>query len=712
MIAALLVGVGLLAAVPPEDGAADDRSAYEAARHAAGRDAAAHRNLALWCESRGLTAERLKHLALAVLIDPHDATARGLMGLVAFEGGWKAPETIRETVLADTDLGRRLAEYHARRARAAYTADAQWNLALWCEANGLEDEARAHLTTVVRLDPAREAAWKRLGCRKAGGRWVGAEQLAAERAEAEAQRRADRAWKPLLAKYRDGLGARDDARRAEAEAALAHLDDPRAVPAVWATFARGNARGQAWAVRILTQIDGTEASRALAALAVFSPSAEVRRRTAESLRNRDPRDVVGWLIALIRKPLKYEVRPVGGPGSPGVLFVEGEKFNVQRLYAPPAMPNIPLYAGETVTFDEFGLPVISRSLGAWQREEQINGRIQRVGLDQYLGQAPSDPDTARFIDQARDNPRSRVDPSQPTEVTLRENIKRTTPEQTKVQIPIGQIVLEYQASAIAAQRQLIADIQAVERFNAGVTAANERVLPVLQGVTGQDRGADQQSWAAWWTDQQGYVYQPPAEVPRPTFLQNVPLAYTPQPVPVTTQVEQTGPATTTTTTTATDSRHHSCFRAGTPVRTLTGSTAIESIAVGDRVLVEDPTTGALSYQPVLAVYHNRPAPLYRVDLGEETVWATGIHRFWKAGTGWVMARDLKPGDVLRTLGGTARVASVETGPVERVFNLEVARGESFFVGNLGALVHDNSLVRPVARAFDAVTPVGDAASQR
>ncbi len=37
-------------------------------------------------------------------------------------------------------------------------------------------------------------------------------------------------------------------------------------------------------------------------------------------------------------PLKYEVKPVGGPGSPGVLFVEGQQFNVNRFYAPPA-PN-------------------------------------------------------------------------------------------------------------------------------------------------------------------------------------------------------------------------------------------------------------------------------------------------------------------------------------------------------------------------------------
>ena len=62
------------------------RPAYEQARKDAGRDAAAHVRLALWCESHGMSAERMKHLAMAVLYDPSNALARGLMGLVAYQG--------------------------------------------------------------------------------------------------------------------------------------------------------------------------------------------------------------------------------------------------------------------------------------------------------------------------------------------------------------------------------------------------------------------------------------------------------------------------------------------------------------------------------------------------------------------------------------------------------------------------------------------------
>ncbi len=146
------------------------------------------------------------------------------------------------------------------------------------------------------------------------------------------------------------------------------------------------------------------------------------------------------------------------------------------------------------------------------------------------------------------------------------------------------------------------------------------------------------------------------------------------------------------------------------VRTLGGPARIEEIRVGDQVLTQEPRTGALSYHPVVAAFHNPPNATLRIELDRETIVATGIHRFWKAGKGWTMARDLKPGDAVRTLGGTATVTSVEGDGVQPVFNLQVADAESFFVGEQGALVHDNSLVRPTPEPFDA--PPGLAAVVR
>src|SRR5439155_12121587 len=102
---------------------------------------------------------------------------------------------------------------------------------------------------------------------------------------------------------------------------------------------------------------------------------------------------------------------------------------------------------------------------------------------------------------------------------------------------------------------------------------------------------------------------------------------------------------------------------------------------------------------VLAVHRNGPAPTLRIAMGGDTIVATGIHRFWKAGKGWVMARHLQPGDRLRVVGGTAVVRSIAPGAAQPVYNLDIAHDRDFFVGTKSLLVHDFSFVQPVLQPF-------------
>jgi hypothetical protein len=679
MVSAVLLCATVFAATPPA--AAEDLAAYETARMQVGRSSDAHTRLALWCEAHGLGAERVKHLALAVLADPANATARGLMGLVAYRGRWERPDAVAERVKADEALSAALAEYNARRERMPETADAHWKLALWCEEQGLDAEAKAHLTAVVRLDPGREAAWKRLGCVRHNGRWRTEADIQAEKTEAEAQKRADRTWKPKLEKWRAWLADGSTAHRSTAEEGLRQVTDPRAVPAVWTVFATGNATLQAIAVRLFAQIDAPAASRALALLAVSSPSAEVRRTATEILARRDPRDFVGLVIGLLRKPIKYQVRPVNGPGSIGAVFVEGERFNVRRLYRSPALPADTLAVLANPAWLTF---VAGRGVPQAMADPLYNPAASP--LAQAMSASPADAPALLAAGQAQ----------QAAPRTATAGTRGGAPGQNAAGDPIARALLQRemafernlmqaQAAALAAQQQLAADVNAIESYNGDVGETNQRVLSVLTNVTGQDLGPDGEAWRQWWTNQQGYAYRTPVPTEVPTFDQTVPLAFTPAFSPIFTTL-QAG---------------HSCFGAGTAVRTLEGPRLIESIRIGDQVLVQDPQSGALSFQPVVAVYHNSPNATLRVKLGDESIVVTDIHRFWKAGRGWTMARDLKPGDTLRMLDGTTTVAAVESDSVQPVFNLEVAGGHSFFVGAAGALVHDNSLVQPVPEPYDA-----------
>jgi hypothetical protein len=598
MISACLLGMGLLVASPADSpGRPPDLPAYEAAQARAGRDPEAHVKLALWCEAHGLRAESLKQLALAVLIDPKNATARGLMGLVAHGGHWLRPEAVAERIKSDEAQAAALAEYNARREGMPETADAHWEMALWCESKGLKPEATAHLMTVTRLDPGREAAWKRLGYERFKGRWMSHEQAEAERAEDQAQDRADGHWKALLTHWR---------RHGEIESHLDSVTDPRAVKAVWELFGRGAPEDQLTAIRMLKQIDAPAASQALAYMAARDPQDEPRRIATEALARRDPRDFVDFLIGLMDEPIRYTVSG-GGRGSVGTLTIEGPRVNVRRVYEPRV---------------------------------RVNFRDTPQSLDARIRSARANA-ARRLASDAR-----RV-----------ENMNRRI------------AMSNHQVSAV---------LSAVTGHDpgSGSRPASGLVWGVLRFVAADDPGDERESWLRWWSDQNGYAYETPKErpyeTPRRTITQHVVVW-----------------------------SHMSCFAAGTPVRTIDGDRPIETLKVGDQVLAQDVTTGALSFQPIVAVYHNKPAATLRVALGGETIVATGIHRFWKAGRGWTMARDLKPGDRVRTVGGTAEVLSVESDSVQPVFNLEVARNRSFFVGFAGALVHDNSLVEPVARPFDA-----------
>jgi hypothetical protein len=228
----------------------------------------------------------------------------------------------------------------------------------------------------------------------------------------------------------------------------------------------------------------------------------------------------------------------------------------------------------------------------------------------------------------------------------------------------------------ALQQRLAADVQSIEATNAQIRVLDDRALAVLKPLTSLDLGVEPEKWKAWWVDQLGYAYQASSDANKPTFTDMVVMQSTPAP------------------------SSSACFAAGTSVHTVEGLRAIESIQVGDRVLTQNTTTGILGFQPVVALHRNKPTATLRISIGGESIVATGIHRFWKANKGWTMARELKPGDRLRLLGGLATVSSVETGKIQPVYNLDVAEDRDFMVGTQGLLVHDFSFVQPVLAPFD------------
>jgi hypothetical protein len=636
VVCALLAASGDVTPPRPSD---NDLKIYESARAKARRDSEAHYRLALWCEAHGLKPERLRHLAMTVLIDPNHAAARGLLGFVKDGDRWRKADEVAKRIKADEELTRKLAEYEARRAfleqgtrlgrwpqkgeeRADWPRN-DYDLGLWCEKNGLKAEATAHFYAATRSGSHRVAARDKLGLHLWGDRWVDEAQYAALQAESAAQYTADKNWAPRLKKCRADLHGRAQKPRAKAASALEDFNDPHAVAAIWRVFGQGDADDLRAATKMLARIETPKSTRILSALAIQCDLGDVRDAAIEALGRREPSDYAEDVVEQFHTPVLFAVTPVTGPGSTGKLTVDCPRFHLERFYdAPP-----PFTLGSTfygyIGRDPFGMPVAIRGV-----------ELSRL---------------------------------------YRESTEKEIQDLRNYEMRTMLILIDAQQKAANARMQQRLDAEFLQQMNGTFRIMNQRAAAVLTQILGAPNlGDDEDAWKRWWYDRVGYRYTPPEKVDMSQALRQIP-----------------GPYLTT------------CFAAGTPVLTRDGPRPIESIRVGDVVLSQDAATGALGYQPVVDVHHNPPDQTLHVHLGDETIVASIYHRFWRAGRGWAMARDLKPGEVVRTLSGPVRVGAIGRGDAEPLYNLDVAGPATFFVGKAAALVHDNTLPDPRLKPFDS-----------
>ncbi|MFI5454192.1 MAG: hypothetical protein ACHRXM_01955 [Isosphaerales bacterium] len=381
----------------------------------------------------------------------------------------------------DVDPGQVLAEYNALREKARSTAAAQWRLGLWCEEHGLKDQAYVHFAEVVRLDPKRDAAWRKLGLKKYGGRWATEKQIA----EDNEQKKADKVWAPRLRKvHKDIHGTNGAKKRDIAQAAIKEISDPRAVLSVYREFGGGGQLDQKILIQVLGEIDKPVSSKVLALLAVYGRTPEVRGRATEILRLRPAHDYLDLLVGMMIDPFKYEVRPVGGPGSPGVLFVEGERFNVSRFYAPPPPPNVTPQPGDTIIYDQSGMPVIARPTG-------------RVG-----------------VSMTRDVRGSKI-------------LVKETDTEEYAQISPFELMVEAQRGAVMAEAQLERDVALIKGTNADRKRFNDLVMAVAKAATGKDHGKTPKEWREAVAGGNNLSTQASRTPDKPTYGESVPLAYNP-----------------------------------------------------------------------------------------------------------------------------------------------------------------------------------------
>jgi RHS repeat-associated protein len=135
-----------------------------------------------------------------------------------------------------------------------------------------------------------------------------------------------------------------------------------------------------------------------------------------------------------------------------------------------------------------------------------------------------------------------------------------------------------------------------------------------------------------------------------------------------------------------------CFVAGTEILTTEGIKNIEDIQEGDWVIADDPTTpGEIQVRQVLTAYERDATTLIDIYVDGEVISTTEEHPIWAVDKGWVEPKDLNVGDRLQTeAGGVVDVDRLEKREgVFKVYNFRVEGIPTYFVSDLGILVHNN-----------------------
>ena len=138
------------------------------------------------------------------------------------------------------------------------------------------------------------------------------------------------------------------------------------------------------------------------------------------------------------------------------------------------------------------------------------------------------------------------------------------------------------------------------------------------------------------------------------------------------------------------------FTEDTPVLMCDGSVkSIDEVEIGDSVLARSKLTGEIACREVMNL--SEPAErsiilvtLESMDGTSEVIATTENHPFFVEGLGWTRVDDLVPGDLVPSAtNGLLTVSALEwTDRMEIVYNFGVDEFHTYFVGEVGAWVHN------------------------
>jgi hypothetical protein len=266
----------------------------------------------------GDQARRKELLEQAVKADPDFAQARWQLGQVKFEGQWRTPSQVGETVTSHP----RWKEYRELRQQATNVAD-HVRLAQWCMRNNMPAEERFHWAVVLLTNPNHPQARQRLSVREFHGRLFTEKQVADyEKQQKEAKANLQK-YKPQFIELCRQVRGESAQQRATALEKISAVSDVGAIAALKEAIGRKDADPadprtkelQLAFVKALANMPEYEATLHLLSVTVSSTDEDIRKAAAVALKPRKNTDYVPMLMAALSTPLEAEFDVVSAPGG-------------------------------------------------------------------------------------------------------------------------------------------------------------------------------------------------------------------------------------------------------------------------------------------------------------------------------------------------------------------------------------------------------------
>src|SRR3954463_682142 len=383
----------------------------------------------------------------ARVVAPDNSLIRWQLGQMKVGGQWMSIEEAERRLAADP----RQTKYEQRRDVLSATPQGQVELARWCRANKLEDEAKLHWASVLTTDPNNKPAARALNMKWHGGQLQTTDEIKEANKTSRQKAKSTHEWASRVAEWMRLLADKNESPPGTVINDIRGVDDVGAIgPVEKATlnsrlrFDEKNPAAKRLSLAFLgalAEMRCEEGTKSVLRHAVMSPFEEVRAAAIAELRYRPLNDFVPTLVEAMAAPIQSTYQVVND--------FDGSVHYLHSFYREGPFAD-----------------------WSYRRERSI----LPAGAGMRTANSLPDTSSANVI-QVGGSSRS------------------------------GMVsIAAARQSARNYEQEIVSDEQKVAKENEITTDRNERIVAVLTGTTDQSLGSEPRAWWTWWQDYTDYYH--------------------------------------------------------------------------------------------------------------------------------------------------------------------------------------------------------------